>query len=253
MKSKRSRLALMGALALVLSVTVGLVSGSVADAKKKKGGGKGGSVSVSGGPATIPLATDPSPPPPETATTPGQVGFASIPLTVGKKAKNKVVSLDSLSVTYTLTGSAPTADNGGTPGSLFNTSLSITAPNGRTVGLNPPAFFDPNATTEGPITETPDSPFFPCITSVTGPLPSTTICSNDVQQDPEGVLTPPTYAGTQGNTSLALFGGVPAKGTWTVKARNSGTIAASTLQSITLNIGLVPAPTSSSTGGKKKK
>jgi hypothetical protein len=36
MRSKRSRLALMGVLALVLSVTVGLVSGSVADAKKKK-------------------------------------------------------------------------------------------------------------------------------------------------------------------------------------------------------------------------
>src|SRR5262245_57246067 len=123
MNSRRSRLALMGALALVLSVTVGLVSGSVADAKKKKKKSGANSVTVSQAtPTAIPAGIAPS------VSSAGKLGFASVPLTVGKKAKGKVVGWDSATLTTTFTGSSPTA--------LTNVFMELSAPNGRTVGTD---------------------------------------------------------------------------------------------------------------------
>lgn len=232
MKSKRTRLALLGALALVLSVTVGLVSVSVADAKKKKGKKGGNSVTVS---RTTPTLIPPTPAGPGTKTS-----LVSIPLVVGKKAKGKVVSADSVAVTYSLTGTPPSPPDAG---SLWETDLSIAAPNGRTVGLSPPGFDDPNTSATGPTTETPDSPFFPCNLVDGFPTPQPDVCDTSGQTDPDATLVPPAYVGTRGNNNLALFGGLPAKGTWTVQARNFGTtLGPSTLTSISLQIGLVPAP-----------
>jgi hypothetical protein len=236
MKSKPSRFALLGALALVVALTAGLTLGSVADAKKKKGKKGAASVTVS---RTAPTVIPPTPAGPDTKTS-----LVAIPLVVGKKAKGKVVSADSVAVTYSLAGTPPSPPNAG---SLWETNLALAAPNGRTVRLSPPGFEDPNTSATGPTTETPNSPFFPCGIVDGFPTPQPDVCDTSGQTDPEATLVPPAYVGTQGNNNLALFGGVPARGTWTVKARNFGTtLGPSTLTSISLRIGLVPAP-----GGKK--
>jgi hypothetical protein len=258
MKRRKSRLALLGMLALATSVTVGLVSGSIADAKKKgKGGGKGASVTIAAGPTAVPPSAAPGPagceqppafPP---CTVPGNQGIAAVPMTVGGKGKNKVVSLDSVAVSFSITGSPRT--NAGAPGdtaaSASNVRLSLTAPNGRTVGVFNPGFGDQNATTIGPVTATPNSPFDVCSTSFTGTNGETTICSFN---DPDDVIKPPTYAGTIGDVGLAFLGGVPAKGVWTAKFRNDG-LTPATVSSFSAAIGLTPAPTSSGGGGGGKK
>jgi hypothetical protein len=219
MKSKRSQLALAAVLALTLSVTVGLVSGTVADAKKKKK--KSGTVTVSKTtPTTIPGKASP---------TDIEV-LTSIPLMVGNKAKGKVVGWDSLTVTSTFTA----ADNATLGNGLF---AEVTAPNGRTVGLvNPEGSSTANNTTSGPLTETPDSPFSTCFP---GPGPNNP-CPGGSSGDPEATVGPP-YSGTVGNLELAKFGGVPAKGTWTVKVFND-TTAAATLNSVSLRLTLKKAP-----------
>jgi hypothetical protein len=204
----------------------------VADAKKKKGKKGASSVTVS---RTTPTVIPPTPAGPGTKTS-----LVAIPLTVGKKAKGKVVSADSVAATYSFTGTPPVAPDAG---SLWETDLSITAPNGRTVGLDPPGFNDPNTSATGPTTETANSPFFECNLVNGFPTPQPDVCDTSQQQDPDATLVPPAYVGTKGNGNLALFAGIPAKGTWTVKARNFGTtLGASTLTNITLRIGLAPAP-----------
>lgn len=220
MKSKRSRLALVGAMALALSVTVGLVSGSAADAKKKH---KKGSVTVSRlTPTTIPTA----------ASANGPVSQTTIPLKVGKKAKGKVVGWDTLTVTSSFTGSAPTA--------LRDVSAKITAPNGRTARLVNPEWNGitvtgvPN-TQSGPLTETPNSPFNSCFPTATQP------CPGGAFRDPEATVGPP-YVGTIGNINLAWFGGVPAKGIWTVKVFNSSTTTTARLSWVRLRMHLRAAP-----------
>ena len=222
MKSKRSRLALMGVLALVLSVTVGLVSGSVADAKKKKKK-SANSITVS---KTTPTSI------PVSASNTAPDSLTSIPLMVGKKAKGKVVGWDSLIVTTTFTGSSSTA--------LGNVNAEVTAPNGRTVGLSAPvwnfAVPGPQANTiSGPLTETPNSPFNPCFPDATHP------CPGGALRDPEATVGP-NYAGTIGNSVLAHFGGVPARGTWTVKVFNSSTTDTAVLNSVSITMTLKTAP-----------
>jgi hypothetical protein len=223
MKGRRTRLALMGALALALSLTVGLVSGSVADAKKKK---KSNSITLTAPLTAIPAAT------PTTPQAQGRDGFVSIPLTVGKKGKGKVVNWDSLTVTSTFTGSDNRA--------LFAIFAELTAPNGRTVGLINPVsdFFNTGPaggnTTSGPLTETPDSPIGICFADP-GP-PTHPPCAN-----PENTVGPP-YVGTVGNPALEQFGGVPAKGTWTLKLFNSASTSTGVLNSATINMTLVTAP-----------
>jgi hypothetical protein len=251
MKSKRSRLALVGVLALALSVTVGLVSGSVADAKKKKGKGKGGSVTVALGARGLPPGTVAQPPGcipfpgfVNSCTTGGRPSLTPVPVTVGKKAKNKVVSLDSVVVTYTLTGSprtgAGTAND--VPAAASNVGICITAPNQRTACATNPGSGDQNATTIGPVTVTPDSPFGVCNTGTTGPNGTQTICDPIASQDPENTVGPPSYAGTIGDDFLIDLGGVPAKGVWTFKFRNFGRTPA-TVSNFSATIGLAPSPT----------
>jgi hypothetical protein len=236
MKSKRSRLALLGALALVVALTAGLTLGSVADAKKKKGKKGAASVTVS---RTAPTLIPPTPAGPDTKTS-----LVAIPLVVGKKAKGKVVGPDSIAATYSFTGTPPVPPD---PGSLYETNLTVTAPNGRTVRLDPPGFNDPNTSATGPTTETANSPFFECNVVPGFPTPQPDVCDTSEPQDPQGTLVPPAYAGTKGNNDLALFAGVSARGTWTVTSRNFGTdLGASTLTSISLRIPLASAP-----GGKK--
>jgi hypothetical protein len=217
MKRKRS-LAFLGVLALALTVTVGLLGG-VAEAQKKgkkKKGAKQVTVSKTA-PTTVPAGN--------VAT--NQFGVATVPLNVGKKAKGKVVS--SNSVTVTTSWSAPA-------GSLDEVFVArLKAPNGRTVALASPPF-DDAATAAGPITETPNSAAFFCIPDPVAPPPPP--CP-----DPDDTLGPP-YAGTVGNLGLAFFGGVPARGTWTLQVINGDPANAVTLNSASVRIGLVPKPKS---------
>jgi hypothetical protein len=247
MKSKRSRLALMMAMALVSCLTVGLLSGTAADAKKKKKKAKNvTSVTVS--------TTAPTVVPPTSTDLSAKWSRVSIPLVVGKQAKGKVVSPDSVAVTYSLAGSPPQSGGPGLPGSLWETDLDLVAPNGRSVDLDPPGFNDPNTSATGPTTETPDSSSFPC--SVDGfPIPQPDVCDPTVHQDPDATLVPPAYAGTLGNNDLAFFNGVPAMGTWTAQVTLfAEDLGPSTLTSLSIRIGLVQAPsTGAKTGGKKKK
>jgi hypothetical protein len=241
---------------VVLAVVGAVLCGGVADAKKRGKAGKGSSVSVSRTTATvIPPAVAPSGGPPPTPTVAGKTSLVAIPLKVGKKGSGKIVSPDSVSVTYSLVGTAATSAPYYVPGTLYSTALSITAPNGRTVDLNAPAAFDdPNATATGPTTETANSPLGICSTSITGPLPSSTVCSPFVQQDPENTVVPPTYAGTIGNPGLAWFAGIPAKGTWLLKVRNYNTKSQSAVTSVTLDIGVANAssPSKPRVGRSKK-
>jgi hypothetical protein len=212
------------------------------DAKKKHKGGKSSSVTVTGKtPVAIPPAIAPS------GGVAGKTSLVAVPLTVGKKAKKMLVSANSVAVTYSLTGAPGTGAGPFPDGSLWETDLSLAAPNGRTVDLNPPGWSDEDATATGPTTETADSPFFPCRLDNTG-VPGTSFCDPTADQDPEGTLKPPSYVGTLGNVELAWFTGVRAKGTWILKARNFDTTKASTLTGISLKIGLTPA-----SGGSNKK
>jgi hypothetical protein len=215
MKSKRSRLALVGVLALALSVTVGLASGSVAEAKKGKKGG--GSVTAVGAPTGIPAA----------GAGPGAPnGVALVPLVVGTKAKGKVVGWDSLTITTSWTGSAS--------GALNSINAELIAPNGRTVNLFAPPF-DTGAgyTTAGPVTETPNSKAGFCNQIGAAPPPPCSNVDNTVGRP---------YGGTIGNVGLAAFGGVPAKGTWILEVQNTSATTTATLTGVTMFATLKNAP-----------
>ncbi len=217
MKAKRSRLALVGVLALAICMAVGLATGGVAEAKKKKKKTVGSVTISKTTPTTIPAKSAPT----------VNDTIVSIPLTVGNKAKGKVVGWDSLTATSTFSSST----NDGL-GDLYG---EITAPNGRTAFLaNPFASSVGNNTSSGPLTETPDSPFGPCFPSATNP------CPGGGSEFPENTVGPP-FVGTIGNPALAQFGGVPAKGTWTVKVFNGGPTEG-TLNSISITMNLKAAP-----------
>src|SRR4051794_20603245 len=149
MNAGRSRLALIGVLALAVCLAVGLAAGA---AEAKKGKKKGAPITVSKiAPTAIPAGDANN----------GVAGVAAVPLTVGKKAKGKVVS--SLSVTYQLTDPAAQLDD---------IDLKVTAPGGRTVFLdNPTLFFGDGdtVTTVGPLTESPDSSTGFCFPNPTPP------------------------------------------------------------------------------------
>jgi hypothetical protein len=213
MKSKRSRLARVGVLALALSVMVGLASGGVAEAKKK--GGK--SVTAVGTPVTAPAAANPNAPD----------GVANSLINVGKKAKGKVVDWASAQVTTTFSGSNASA--------LANGGSELIAPNGRTVNLLAPLSGTPTQTVAGPMTETPDTFVNPCFPSAAQPCPGGTT------QNPDALIGPP-YVGTVQNAALENFGGVPAKGVWTLRVFNGSTTGTLTLNGVTLVLTLKKAP-----------
>jgi hypothetical protein len=213
-KRTKSRFMLLVVLALATSVTVGLASGSVADAKKKgkKKGKKGGTITLVAGATAIPPAIAPSGGPPPTAE--GKAGFVSIPLTVGKKAgKGKVVGWDTLTVTSTFTGSDGQA--------LEGIGARIVAPNGRFAGMVAPvsdAFAQTDPLTgnqvSGPLTETPNTTNTICLRDP-GPPPNPPCFFQDQ------VVGPPSYSGTVRNQDLTVFGGVPAQGTWQLQLFNT--------------------------------
>jgi hypothetical protein len=214
MKSKGTRLALLGALALVLSVTLGLVSGGVAEAKKKS---KRSFTVAKTAPTVIPGAPGPA------------VAVAKIPIgTLGKKVgKGKVVSLNGVNVTSFFSGS---------PGFADNVSAELIGPSGRTTGLTNPI---PNnvgggntETSSGPLTETPNSAINVCVPDTPAPPPPCT--------DPDSILGPP-YAGTIGNEGLLNFSGSAATGTWFLKVFNGGADPV-TLNSVSVTAGLITKP-----------
>lgn len=217
MKTGRSRIAFFGVLALAVCVAVGLTAGAAEGKKKKKKSAN--SVTVS-----------------KTASTPipagdgvNQIdGVASVPLTVGRKAKGKVVAFDSVSVTYGASGPAGTLDALG---------FKLIAPNGRTIFLdNPENDVGPgDDTTFGPLTETPNSPVFFCRPNPSPPPGGCPIF------DPDNSLGPP-FAGTAGNGTLAHLGGGPARGTWTFKALNASTGPSYVLGPVSLNLSLITNP-----------
>jgi hypothetical protein len=214
MKSKRTRLALMGVLALVLSVTVGLVSGTVADAKKKKS--KRSFTVAKTAPTIIPGAPGP-----------GEV-VVKVPIgTVGKKvAKGKVVSLNGVNVTTTLSGSAGFASN--------IDEIDLVGPSGREAFLRNPFGNGSNTeTVSGPLTETPNSATNVCIPNTPPPPPPCT--------DPDSTLGPP-YIGTIGNENLLNLSGSAAVGTWFIKVFRGGGVDPITLGAVTVTGGLIAKP-----------
>ena len=193
MKGKRSRLALLGILALALAVTVGTTAG-VAEAKKgKKKGGKGGHVTVTAPATPLPPAI-------------GGIGsLTDIPLRVGKKAKGKVVATGSVEVTATFTGLKGFADG---------IEVELVDPDDLSVDLDFP--FDDETTLVGPLTWTPHSHFFLCPSLAVIPAP----CAN-----PKFNIIRP-YIGRVGLNELALYYGLPARGVWHLLVVNTTPILA---------------------------
>jgi hypothetical protein len=215
MHQKRSRLAVLGIAALSVCVAVGLSSGA-AEAKKK---GKKKSVKQITVSRTTPTAIPP-------AST-DQDSLTAIPLTVGKKAKGKVVSGNAVKVTFSVTD----PDFTGTDGDTGHLGLAVQSPSGRQLFLDYPD--DHDIGTLGPLTLSPDSFVGPCEPDATPPPPP---CEN-----PEDTLPPP-YAGTISNPLLALFTGAAARGTWVIKVFNNDDAAGLTLNSVSLDIGLQSVP-----------
>jgi hypothetical protein len=208
MNHKRSRFALAGLLALAICLTVGLVSGTAAEAKKKK---NKRSFTVS----TAAAAVVPGHPGP---------GEAVVKVPIGK---GKVVSLNGLTATTQFTGS---------PGFADNVSAVVQGPSGREAGLINPVpnhvGGGNNETVSGPLTETPNSPFNVCVPDTPAPPPP---CS-----DPDSILGPP-YAGTVGNENLLNFSGSGVTGTWFLKVFNGGANPV-TVNFATLTGGLITKP-----------
>jgi hypothetical protein len=150
-----------------------------------------------------------------------------VPFTVGKKAKGKVIGPSSLTSTFQLSDPA---------GGLDDLDLKIVAPNGRTVFLDNPAFFfgPPDDTAVGPLTQTPDSSTGYCAPD---PSPPPAGCPNG---SPDNNLAPP-WAGTARNIDLALFSGVPARGTWQFKVLNFSTTSTHVLNLASIHMTLVAA------------
>jgi hypothetical protein len=197
-------LALLGVLTVVLSVTVGLVSGSVADAKKKKKK----SATVANVSNNTPRAIPDGAPGAN-----GLDGRLDTVLTVGKKFKGKTVG--SVELTFQTTGDAPTASS--------DLQIDITAPNGYRL---PGDWWDNGfggTQSVGPLTIGPNSPLRTC-TAATPP------CT-----DPFRVVNKP-YIGTVGDNTFQWFRGLPMKGNWTVTALDGTNGDTSVLNLVALKI-----------------
>jgi hypothetical protein len=202
MTRKRSRLALFGVLMVVLSVTVGLVSGSVADAKKKKKSANVANVSKTVN-AQIP---DRAP------GANGLYGRLDTGLTVGKKFKGKTVG--SLELTFQTTGDSAN--------SASDIQIDIIAPNGYRL---PGDWWDNSLGGQsiGPLTIGPNSPVRTCNTA-------TPPCNN-----PFNTLNRP-FIGTVGDNVFQWLRGLPMKGNWTIAALDTGVGELSVLNSVALKI-----------------
>jgi hypothetical protein len=203
MTRKHSRLVLLGVMTVVLSVTVGLVSGSVADAKKKKKKTANVASVSNATPRAIPDATPGAS---------GVDGRLDTVLTVGKKFKGRTVS--TLELTFQTTGDVANAAN--------DIRIDITAPNGYRL---PGDWWDNGIGGQsiGPLTITPNSPLRTC-NSATPP------CS-----DPFLTLNRP-FAGTVGDNTFAWFRGLPMRGDWTITALDESNTRTSILNSVALKL-----------------
>jgi hypothetical protein len=213
MRNKRSRLALFGVLALALSVTVGPAVDVAAGQKKGKKGARTFTAAKTA-PTIIPAAI---------SLGGGNViaGRVDIPLTVGKKAKGKVVGFDTVSATHTLSAGAVDV--------LDDIDTSLLNPKRREVGLITPQ--DGNTIFIGPLTQTPNSDAGVCVGGAAPPPPP---CPN-----PGNTLGPP-YAGTVGNNGLVLFNGGAARGTWFYRFLNFNPAATATANSVKIEGNLIP-------------
>jgi hypothetical protein len=203
MTRKRSRLVLLGVMTVVLSVTVGLVSGSVADAKKKKKKTANVASVSNATPRAIPDAT------PGAAGVDGRLDTV---LTVGKKFKGRTVG--TLELTFQTTGDVVNAAN--------DIRIDITAPNGYRLPGN---WWDNSIGGQsiGPLTITPNSPLRTC-NSATPPC-----------DDPFLTLNRP-FAGTVGDNTFAWFRGLPMRGDWTITALDETNTKTSILNSVALKL-----------------
>jgi hypothetical protein len=216
MKTKRSRLALLGVLALTFSV----VTGGVAEAQKKGKTKKGGSVTATSGGGIVPAAVPISP----TDEVAGQAIFtANVP---NKKTKGKVVSPNSLTATYAISGT-PTAGPPSPGGPGF---IAIELQHrGRATFLNTPG--DDGTALIGRVTVSPNTNVGFCTPSVTPPPPP---CA-----DPANSCLRP-YACTVQDNSLTIFNLQKAKGPVIFRVLNFGSVPVTVNQlSATMNMSIV--------------
>jgi hypothetical protein len=204
MKSKRSRLALVGVLALAISATVGLVSASIADAKKSK---KNKAAVVS---KTVNTAI------PDRSTGGAALdGRLDVSLNVGKKFKGKVVGADGPSVTFQTTGDSAT--------SAGDLTIYLVSPRGRLSQLNPDIGFFGVGQSIGPLTLTANSSIGLC-TSASPPCPN-----------PLATLNRP-FAGTAQDSYLSIYHGQQVNGTWKLIFLDTANTKTSTVNSVKLSI-----------------
>lgn len=208
MHRKRSRVMLAGVLTLMICLTVGLMSGGAADAKKKKKKKK----KVASPPVTLTVNKSVNATVPDALlAAPGTYGKLSTPLEVtGTNITKKVVG--NVDVTFQTTGDiADAADD---------LDFQLIAPNGRRVFLGPDNGVL-GGQSIGPLTLTANSAAGVC-NAVVPP------CA-----DPDQSLNRP-FAGTAGQTDLALFDGIKMGGTWTFVARDKVNTKTSILNSVNL-------------------
>jgi hypothetical protein len=204
MNGKKSRLALMGVLALAISVTVGLVAGTAAEAKKKSTKTKTAVTSKTVN-AAIPDHVGGATP---------RDGVLDVALPVGKKFKGKTVGADGVSVTFQTTGDSLT--------SAGDLAIYVVSPKGRLVAINP-SLGSLGGQSIGPLTLSPNSPVGLC-NQATPP------CANPLQ-----TLNRP-FVGTAGDTGLANFHGSQVQGTWKVIFEDQTGTKTSVVNSVKLAI-----------------
>jgi hypothetical protein len=192
---RKRRFALLGVLALVLSVTVGLSSGTAQAAKKKKkvGGTADITQTVNG---AIPDAT----------AAPATFGTLQSNITVGgKKFKGSKIRDVNVTVQTQATGGASPADN---------LRFRLTAPDGTTTWLVGFGFL--SGTSVGPLTFDDETPV-----NLGGAPPapdSTTLVA------PYNGTAQPHCFSALGGCALGDMDNGSASGTWTLRAQDGGTI-----------------------------
>jgi hypothetical protein len=207
-KSRR-RVRLASVILLAVCLGAGLAAGDATAKKKKKH-----KAATAFAASVAPNAAIPDEPP-----TPGHEVPVSSTITVGKKFKGKTIG------DVNVTGIRTTGDQ---PNSANDLSMSLSAPNGKTVFLEATAL---GGQSIGPLTLDDDTPTSICNSA-------TPTCS-----DPDATLLRP-FAGTAnllglagGDTGpLSVFNGSPIRGTWTFRIWDNGTGDTSILNSWGLQI-----------------
>jgi hypothetical protein len=221
MKNKRSRLALLGVLALAISLTVGLTAGVAEAQKKGKKGRKAKPVKV------VDPATHILPPAVEIGDGERVASQAIVTLNTPNKAtKGKAISPDSVTATYNISGVPPAPPAFGGPG-FVGINLQH---RGREVGLPTP--FDGGTTLIGTVTASPNSNVAFCVPDAAPPPPPCT--------DPAFSCQRP-YACTVQANQLTVFGLTKAKGPFIFRLLNFGQSAVTISRlSVTATLKIVP-------------